>query len=123
VAAAFEPGDHATTYGGQPLAAAAARAVLQVMEADDVPQRAERASARLRAGLEGLPGVAAVRGLGLLLAIELAGHDAKEVATRLLELGAIVNAVTPTALRLAPSLLITDDEIDHALDLLRKALS
>ena len=114
VAAAFEPGDHATTYGGQPLATAAARAVLAVMEAEDVPARAERAGARLTAGAEALPGVADVRGLGLLLAIELDGHDAKDVAARLLELGAIVNAVTPTALRLAPSLLITDDEVDHA---------
>jgi acetylornithine/succinyldiaminopimelate/putrescine aminotransferase len=123
VAAAFEPGDHATTFGGQPLAAAAARAVLSVMEAEDVPTRAERAADRLRAGAEGLSGVVAVRGFGLLLAIELDGHDAKAVAARLLELGAIVNAVTPTALRLAPSLLVTDDELDHALDLLGKALS
>ncbi len=60
--------------------------------------------------------MAGVRGLGLLLAIELDGHDAKDVAARLLELGAIVNAVTPTALRLAPSLLISDDEIDLALE-------
>jgi acetylornithine/N-succinyldiaminopimelate aminotransferase len=123
VAAAFEPGDHATTFGGQPLAASAARAVLSVMEAEDVPARAERAAARLRAAAEGMPGVAAVRGFGLLLALELTGHEAKAVAARLLDLGAIANAVTPTALRLAPSLLITDDEVDHALDLLRKALS
>jgi len=123
VAAAFEPGDHATTYGGQPLAAAAARAVLAVMEAEDVPARAERAGRRLTAGALTLEGVAGVRGLGLLLAIELAGHDANDVATRLLQLGAIVNAVTPTALRLAPSLLITDDEVDQALALLSEALS
>jgi predicted acetylornithine/succinylornithine family transaminase len=123
VAAAFEPGDHATTYGGQPLATAAARAVLAVMEAEDVPARAFRAGARLTAGAEALDGVAAVRGLGLLLAIELDGHDAKAVAARLLELGAIVNAVTPTALRLAPSLLISDEEIDLAVDLLAKALA
>jgi predicted acetylornithine/succinylornithine family transaminase len=123
VAAAFEPGDHATTYGGQPLATAAARAVLAVMEAEDVPARAVRAGARLTAGAEALDGVAAVRGLGLLLAIELDGHDAKAVAARLLELGAIVNAVTPTALRLAPSLLISDEEIDLAVDLLAKALA
>jgi acetylglutamate kinase len=63
VAAAFEPGDHATTYGGQPLATAAARAVLEVMEAEDVPARAERAGARL-AGAVALPGVAEVRGSG-----------------------------------------------------------
>lgn len=123
VAAAFEPGDHATTFGGQPLATSAARAVLAVMEAENVPARADRAGRRLRAGALSLPGVAAVRGPGLLLAIELVGHDAKVVADRLLELGAIVNAVTPTALRLAPSLLITDDEVDHALALLAEALA
>ena len=123
VAAAFEPGDHATTFGGQPLVTAAARAVLEVMEAEDVPARATRAGARIREGAEALPGVAGVRGMGLLLGIELDGHDAKAVAARLLELGAIVNAVTPTALRLAPSLLVTDDEIDLALDLLAKALA
>jgi len=123
VAAAFEPGDHATTYGGQPLATAAARAVLAVMEAEDVPARAQRAGERITKGALALDGVAAVRGMGLLLAIELEGHDARVVAARLLELGVIVNAVTPTALRLAPSLLISDDEIDQALALLGKALA
>ena len=123
VAAAFEPGDHATTFGGQPLATAAARAVLAVMEDEDVPARAERAGARLRERLSGVEGGAAVRGLGLLLAVELDGHDAREVATRLLDLGAVVNAVTPTALRLAPSLLISDDELDLAVDLIAKSLT
>ena len=123
VAAAFEPGDHATTFGGQPLATAAARAVLAEMEAQDVPARAERAGERLTAAARSIDGVAAVRGLGLLLAIELDGHDAKAVAARLLELGAIVNAITPTALRLAPSLLIADDEIDLAIALLKEALA
>ena len=123
VAAAFEPGDHATTYGGQPLATAAARAVLAVMEAEDVPARAHRAGERIRLGVTALDGVAAVRGMGLLLALELEGHDAKSVAARLLELGVIVNAVTPTALRLAPSLLMSDEEIDHAIALLAEALA
>src|SRR4051794_4331410 len=58
VAEAFEPGDHATTYGGQPLAAAAARAVLAVMEAEDVPARARRAGDRLTDGARAIPGVA-----------------------------------------------------------------
>jgi acetylornithine aminotransferase len=93
------------------------------MEAEDVPARAARAGAKLSAAALALPGVAAVRGPGLLLAIELAEHDSKVVAARLLELGAIVNAITPTALRLAPSLLITDDEIDHAVALLAEALA
>lgn len=123
VAEAFEPGDHATTYGGQPLAAAAARAVLAEMEAQDVPARAVRAGQRLADGATAIDGVKEVRGLGLLLAIELDGHEAKAVAARLMELGVIVNAITPTALRLAPSLLITDDEIDIALSKLKEALA
>ncbi|MEZ5381104.1 MAG: acetylornithine transaminase [Microthrixaceae bacterium] len=114
VAAAFQPGDHATTFGGNPLCTAAARATLEVMEDEDVPARAQRAGALLRGSLEELPGVASVRGAGLLLAAELEGLDAREVAADLLAAGVIVNAVTPSALRLAPSLLITDDEIAEA---------
>jgi acetylornithine/N-succinyldiaminopimelate aminotransferase len=116
VAGTFEPGDHASTFGGQPLAAAAARATLAVMEAEDVPARARRAGARLRDQLTQLPGVAEVRGLGLLLAAELvdADADAKAVQAECLRRGLVLNAVTPTALRLAPSLLVTDDELDEA---------
>ncbi|MDE3203688.1 MAG: acetylornithine transaminase [Acidobacteriota bacterium] len=121
VADAFVPGDHATTFGGQPLAAAAARAVLAVMEAEDVPARARRAGERLNRALEGVPGVVGVRGLGLLVAAELEpGRPAGEVASAALEAGLVVNAVTPTALRLAPSLLVTDDEIDEAVSILAK---
>jgi predicted acetylornithine/succinylornithine family transaminase len=122
VASVFEPGDHATTFGGQPLATAAARAVLAVMEAEDVPARAARAGARFRERLEALPSVAGVRGLGLLLAVELSGRDARDVNRALLDAGVVANAVTPTALRLAPSLLISDDEIDEATTIIEKVL-
>ncbi|CAN5429854.1 acetylornithine transaminase [soil metagenome] len=124
VAGVFEPGDHATTYGGQPLATAAARAVLAVMEAEDVPARATKAGATLTAALEALDGVAEVRGLGLLLAAELVdGIDARSVAAEALARGLVVNAVTPTALRLAPSLLISDVDIAEAAALLGDILS
>ncbi|MBV9951044.1 MAG: acetylornithine transaminase [Acidimicrobiia bacterium] len=123
VAAAFEPGDHATTYGGQPLATAAARAVLATMEAEDVPARAERAGARLTKVLEGLDGVAEVRGLGLLIAAELDGLDARTVVAEALAGGLIANAVTPSAIRLAPSLLVSDEDIDRAGDILGAALA
>jgi acetylornithine/N-succinyldiaminopimelate aminotransferase len=123
VAAAFEPGDHATTFGGQPLATAAARAVLAVMEAEDAPGRARARGAYLTAGLEKLPGVEAVRGLGLLVATELEeGKRAGPVAAAALEAGLVVNAVTPTALRLAPSLLVSEDEIDQAVAILGTVL-
>jgi acetylornithine/N-succinyldiaminopimelate aminotransferase len=124
VARAFEPGDHATTYGGQPLAAAAARAVLGVMEEIDAPAKATAAGARLTQLLLADPHVAEVRGLGLLLAAQLVdGLDAREVAAAALDRGLVVNAVTPTALRLAPSLLISDAELDEAVVLLAKAFA
>ncbi|HEX5365311.1 MAG TPA: acetylornithine transaminase [Acidimicrobiales bacterium] len=123
VAAAFEPGDHATTFGGQPLAAAAARAVLAVMEAEDVPARAAAAGRRLSAGLAALPGVGGVRGEGLLLGVELDGLDAARVTADLLAAGVVVNAVTPTALRLAPSLLVTDDQVDEAVAAVGRVLA
>jgi predicted acetylornithine/succinylornithine family transaminase len=124
VATALRPGDHATTFGGQPLAARAALAVLDVMQAEDVPARAARAGARLRAALGELPAVEAVRGEGLLLAVELReGVTAKEVADACLDAGLVVNAVTPTALRLAPPLLVSDAEIDEAVAILTKVLS
>jgi acetylornithine/N-succinyldiaminopimelate aminotransferase len=123
IAATFEPGDHATTYGGQPLATAAARAVLAVMEAEDVPTRAARAGARITELASGMPSVVGVRGAGLLLGVELDGPDAREVAGAALDAGLVVNGVTPTTLRLAPSLLVSDDEIDTALDILGEILS
>ena len=123
VAAAFRPGDHATTFGGQPLAARAALAVLDVMEAEDVPALAEQAGERLVKALGALPGIESVRGAGLLVAAELVpGLDAKEVADDCLRAGLVLNAVTPTALRLAPSLLVSDDEIDEAVAVLAGVL-
>lgn len=124
VAAAFAPGDHATTFGGQPLATAAARAVLATMEQLDVPALARAAGARLADGLRATPGIAGVRGLGLLLAAELDdGIDAREATSAALGAGLVVNAVTPTALRLAPPLTVSAGEIDEALGILEKALS
>ena len=118
VAAAFGPGDHGSTFGGQPLALAAAKATLAVMEAEDVCGRARRAGARLGEVLAGLPGVVSVRGAGLLLAAQLAEPVAKEAAAEALEQGLLVNAVRPDAVRVAPPLLVSDDEVDEALAVL-----
>jgi len=124
VASAFEPGDHATTFGGQPLATAAARAVLGEMRRLDIPSAAARAGDRLMAALAETPGVAEVRGLGLLVAAQLEeGRDAKAIAADCLAAGLVVNAVTPTALRLAPPLNVSDAEIDDAVAILTKVLA
>lgn len=122
VAAAFRPGDHGSTFGGQPLAAAAALATLEVMEAEDVPRLAEEKGTRLRSSLERLPGVRGVRGMGLLLAAELASETAGSVASRALDAGLVVNAVTPRAVRLAPPLLVSDEEIEQAVAILHEVL-
>jgi predicted acetylornithine/succinylornithine family transaminase len=123
-ATALAPGDHASTFGGQPLAARAALAVLDIMDAEDAPGRAARAGARLTAALLAVPAFETVRGAGLLLAAELAeGRDARAVEAACRDRGLIVNAVTPTALRLAPPLLVSDDEIDEAVAILTAALA
>jgi acetylornithine/N-succinyldiaminopimelate aminotransferase len=123
VASAFEPGDHATTYGGQPLATAAARAVLAELERIDAPALAAKAGETLTTALEALPSVAGVRGSGLLLGVELVDRDAKQVAAALLAEGLVVNAITPTALRLAPPLTVTDAELAEAVAKIEQAIA
>jgi predicted acetylornithine/succinylornithine family transaminase len=119
VAAAFVPGDHGSTFGGQPLAMSAVRATLSVMESEGVPERAVAAGRRLRSGLEALPGVASVRGEGLLLGAVLTAEVAPAVVAGALEAGLVINAPRPDVLRFAPSLLVSDEEIDRALATLR----
>ena len=128
VAAAFRPGDHATTFGGQPLATAAARAVLATMEEMDAPAVAEQMGAKLRAQLEDMEEVAQVRGRGLLLASELTpealgGRPAAEIASGCLQAGLVVNALTPTAIRWAPPFVITEDDIAEAVGVFGKVVA
>ena len=121
---AFEPGDHATTYGGQPLATAAAAAVLATMQAIDAPGLAAKRGAEVVEAVTAVPGVAGVRGLGLLVAVELVeGIDAKAVTLDCLEAGLVVNGITPTALRLAPPLTISEAELDEAVTILAGVLA
>ncbi|MGE0880102.1 MAG: aspartate aminotransferase family protein [Acidimicrobiia bacterium] len=123
VAAAFKPGDHATTYGGTPLATAAARAVLAEMERIDAPVASRRAGAILTAALSEVSGVKEVRGLGLLIAAELdPGIESALVASKCLDAGLVVNAVTGSALRLAPPLNISDDHIAEGVSILAEVL-
>jgi acetylornithine/succinyldiaminopimelate/putrescine aminotransferase len=116
----LQPGDHGSTFAGNPLACAAALAVFDVMEHRDFLPRVNAAGARLRAGLEALPDVAAVRGRGLMLAAELTDEaverhgNAAALAGRLVtEHDVWVNGPTPSALRLLPPLTIGDDQIDE----------
>jgi acetylornithine/N-succinyldiaminopimelate aminotransferase len=123
VAAAFVPGDHGSTFGGQPLAMSAVRATLAVMEAEDVPARARELGGKLRDSLAGLPGVAEVRGEGLLLGAVLTDTVARGVCRRALDAGLVVNAPRPDVLRFAPPLLVSPAEIDEAVGLLYPLLA
>ncbi len=128
VAAAFKPGDHGSTFGGQPLAASAAREVLRVMTEIDAPALASQRGAELTDLLAALPGVSGVRGWGLLLGAELTAEaltdrTAADVARACLDAGLVVNGVTPTTLRLAPPITVTPDELVEGVDVLAGVLA
>lgn len=108
-------GQHGTTFGGNPVAAAAALATIGVIERDGLLANVQEVGSYLREQVNALghPLVVAARGEGLLVAIELSAPIAPAVAARALDAGFIVNPVTPTALRLAPPLILTRDQVDE----------
>jgi acetylornithine/N-succinyldiaminopimelate aminotransferase len=112
----FAPGDHGSTFAGGPVASAAAHAALDVLDDPALLQSVTALGERLQAGLRELPGVASVRGRGLMVAAELEREDAPELARRaLLERRLIINATGPTTLRFLPPLVVSPSEIDDAL--------
>ena len=123
VAAVFQPGDHGSTYSGTALATAVVSAVIDEMRTIDAPGLAAKRGEYLSSSLGALPGVANVRGRGLLLAAELAGgRDARTVYSDLLANGLVTNAVTPTSLRFAPPLTVSEAEIDEAVAIISDVL-
>lgn len=122
VAKGFEPGSHASTFGGNPLACKAALAVLRVLIDDGLLDRVSEAGLRLENGLLQLqkeyPNIAGeVRGRGLMLGMELVTPDLP-ILQRCMEKGLIVNVIGGKVLRLLPPLTVTDEEIDEALSVL-----
>ena len=113
-ASALGKGDHGTTFGGSPIACAAALAVLRTVEADGLLEAADRLGTRLRAGLAALehPGIRLVRGLGLWVGIVLTAPVAGLAEAELREAGFLVNAPAPDVLRLAPPLVVTPEQLD-----------
>jgi acetylornithine/N-succinyldiaminopimelate aminotransferase len=122
IAAAFIPGDHGSTYSGQPLASSAALKVLEIMQRDDIPAMSARSGELLTSKLAALPGIVAVRGTGLLLAAELAARNAKDVQAAAMRLGLVTNNVTATALRIAPPMNVSAEHIDEAVSILVAAM-
>lgn len=123
VATAFRPGDHGTTFGGGPVPCAAALAVLDEIEDRDLLANCRARSEQFVHGLSALPGVAGVRGRGLLLAAILEGERAADVTLRALQLGLVVNNVRPNAVRFAPPLTISSQETAEAISRFASALA
>jgi acetylornithine/N-succinyldiaminopimelate aminotransferase len=113
----LEPGQHASTFGGNPVACAAGLAVLDTLTADDLPGRAKTLGERIAQAVTGLahPLVASVRGSGLLLGVVLTAPVAARVQRAARDAGFLVNAVAPDVVRLAPPLVVTDDQVDALL--------
>ncbi|MCA0156973.1 acetylornithine transaminase [Tsukamurella sp. M9C] len=111
------PGQHGTTFGGNPVAAAAANAVLDVIEAEGLAERADALGKHIAATVEGYghPLVTGVRGSGLLLGITLAQPVAKAIETGARDAGFLLNAAQPDVVRLAPPLVLTDEQADRFL--------
>jgi acetylornithine/N-succinyldiaminopimelate aminotransferase len=126
-AAVFEPGDHGSTFGGNPLMCHVAHAVVSYILENDVLGNVQRVGAQLKQGLEKLsqtqPLIETVRGDGLLLAIDLRAERAPDVSRIGLEEGVLLNATGPTTIRLAPPLTLTAAEAEEALDKLSRCLS
>lgn len=126
----LQPGDHGSTFAGGPLVAAAAHAVLDVVEAPGFLERVTALGERLRTALAALDGIGEVRGAGLMIGADLEPDAAERVGgapalvRRLaLEHGLLVNATGPTTLRLLPPLTITDDELALVVDRLAAGLA
>ncbi|WP_432092551.1 acetylornithine transaminase [Streptomyces sp. bgisy100] len=108
------PGQHGSTFGGNPVACAAALAVLDTIRDEGILDRVKRTGERLRSGIEALghPLVGQVRGAGLLLGIVLTESAAPQVQRAAQDAGLLVNAIAPDVVRLAPPLILGDDEAD-----------
>ena len=126
-AAVFSPGEHGSTYGGNPLACAAGYATLKYILDHDIAGNARKVGQYFMAGLQKLqqkyPFVTGVRGRGLLTAMEFNADIAKSVVTACMEQGLLVNRVKPNAVRFMPPLIIANKEVDQALSILDKVLA
>ena len=118
----LQPGDHGTTFGGNPIACAAANAVLDVIESKKLMQSAKIFEKKIKKSLSGLPGVTQVRGRGLLLGIELTTSIAKQVAAAMLDAGVIVNAANDQTVRIAPPLIVTAPQIEKFIVVFKKVM-
>jgi acetylornithine aminotransferase len=117
----FGPGNHGSTFGGNPLACAAALTVIRTLEDQGLTQRAEQLGAKLLTDfadkLQDVTGIEEIRGLGLLIGIEL-DRPCQALVTQALEQGLLINVTAEKVIRLLPPLIMSDDEADHLVNAL-----
>ncbi len=125
VAQAFEPGDHAATFGGNPLATQAALAAVSVLFDEEflkeVTVKGEYLKGKLTELQKDFPQITKVKGIGLMVGCELS-MDAASIVEYCLQQQVLINAVGGKILRFVPPLIVTEEEIDHVIEVLRQAL-
>ena len=119
----FQPGDHGSTFGGNPVTTAAGLAAIKFIETQKILKKVEKQGVYLMQELAVIPGVAEVRGAGLLLGIELKTLKAADVAAAFQSEGVLVNAANPTTIRLAPALIVTDAQLKKFVSIFKKVMS
>jgi acetylornithine aminotransferase len=119
----FQPGDHGSTFGGNPVTTAAGLAVIKFIEAQEILSKVEKQGAHLMQELALIPGVKEVRGAGLLLGIELESLKTSDVSDAMRAAGVLVNAANATTIRIAPALIVTDAQINKFISLFRKVVA
>jgi ornithine aminotransferase len=125
VLSVLHPGEHGSTFGGNPLAAAIGSTVIDILETGEYQSRSTELGRHLHNRLAGVPGVTAVRGMGLWAGVDIEARfgTGKQVSLRLAERGVLVKDTHGHTLRFAPPLVITADEIDWAVDRFADAMA
>ena len=119
----FQPGDHGSTFGGNPVTTAAGLAAIKFIETQKLLKKVEEKGSYLIQELALIPGVKEVRGAGLLIGIELESLNSSDVANSLRAAGVLVNAANPTTIRIAPALIVTDAQIKKFIAIFKKVMS
>jgi acetylornithine/N-succinyldiaminopimelate aminotransferase len=119
----FQPGDHGSTFGGNPVTTAAGLAAINFIESKKILKKVELQGNNLMQEIAMIPGVKEVRGAGLLIGIELQTLKATYVVTAMREAGVLVNAANETTIRIAPALIVTDLQINKFISILKKVIT
>ena len=125
-ASCFEPGDHASTFGGNPLVCASALAFLKVIEEENLVEKARQRGEYFKNKLEELkknfPFIKEIRGKGIMIGVELK-FEGKDIVNKCREEGLLINCTSKNVLRFLPPLIIEENDIDQAVNILHRVLS